>query len=336
MPSNISLLHPYYLLLLPCIGLWLHWRKNNSHTWPQLLPLLSMRYPQLRQQQSKISLTSSNTNDRLTALALALMVVALTQPIHYTQALASKQQSEPVDMILVVGTSISMTLRDYSFNGQSIDRMSLTRTLLDPFIQQYSGKRIGLVIMGNPPALWLPLTTDKAVVREAVGRIRTVLGGRLSNMGKTLQLVREQFTTAGDKVVVLISDGGLQLGAISPQQAASDLSQAGFTLYVLAMGSTDNTSNSEMAGLIQQPVDLNMLQQLAQLGKGKMFHAKNADTFSEALHAIESQHRKPIPPAVEKRLHDAWYPYPLALALFILLYITLLKSAPRHHSGGIK
>ncbi|MCU7800617.1 MAG: VWA domain-containing protein [gamma proteobacterium symbiont of Lucinoma myriamae] len=70
-----------------------------------------------------------------------------------------------------------MSLSDYEINGQIIDRLTLTRQLLDGFVSDYSGQRIGLVTLGNPPAIWLPLTSDKIIVQDAISRIRTFLGG---------------------------------------------------------------------------------------------------------------------------------------------------------------
>ena len=212
----------------------------------------------------------------------------------------------------MVGTAISMTLRDYVIDGEPVDRMRLARTLVDGFVKNYSGRRIGLVILGNPPALWLPLTTDRMVVRDAVARIRSVLGGRLTDMGATLKLVREQFAGPGEKVVVMVTDGGLQLGEVSPREAARALPAA--------MGAHGgNAVSSQQGGLIYEPTDLDTLQQIARLGGGSMLPAQDEHAFRQALQRIQRSHRAPLPPSTPQRLRSAWYSLPLALAMLLLL-----------------
>lgn len=222
MHPELGLLQPYWLLLLPLPWLWLY--RLPHPDWPALLPRQAVRYPPLAHlpaaQTAAPASMARRWSSRITALALSLMLLALAQPVRYTQPLARQAPSEPVGTILLVGTAVSMSLRDYRLRGQPVDRMSLARTLVDGYVKNYRGRRLGLVILGHPPALWLPLTTDRAVVRDAVSRIRSTLGGRLTDMGATLQLVRKQFASPGDKVVVMVTDGGVQLGAISPQVTA--------------------------------------------------------------------------------------------------------------------
>lgn len=339
--NHWGLLQPYWLLLLPLPWLWLYWRRSQSVSWPRILPVLTVRYPLLGDlPQSSIDIKSNTKNrqaDVMMSLAMSLMVFALSQPVHYTGFFEPEKKSEPVDLILVVGTALSMSLSDYEINGQIVDRLTLTRQLLDGFVSDYSGQRIGLVILGNPPALWLPLTSDKIIVQDAISRIRTFLGGRITDMGATLRLVREHFNDQNEKVVVLISDGGAQVGAISPQEAAQELAADGFSLYVIAVGSSDPDAGSlDKSSLIYEAVNLNMLQQVAKQGKGQLFHALNTQAFSDALEMIEKKHRKPVDKEDKKYLTRVWYPVPLALAMLLILYVSLRQPGSINKASGIR
>ncbi|MCU7800618.1 MAG: VWA domain-containing protein [gamma proteobacterium symbiont of Lucinoma myriamae] len=107
-------------------------------------------------------------------------------------------------------------------------------------------------------------------------------------MGATLRLVREHYKDQNEKVVVLISDGGAQVGAISPQEAAQQLAAEDFSLYVIAVGSSDPDEGSlDKSSLIYEAVNLTMLQQVAKQGKGQLFHVLNTQAFSDALQTIE-------------------------------------------------
>ncbi|MCU7939256.1 MAG: VWA domain-containing protein [gamma proteobacterium symbiont of Bathyaustriella thionipta] len=338
--NNLGLLQPYWLLLLPLPWLWLYWRQPQSASWPSIIPVLTVRYPllgDLPQPDVHRGRTKKQYADKIMALAMSLLVLALSQPVHYKAYIEKDKASEPVDLILVVGTALSMSLSDYEVNGQVLDRMTLTRKLLDGFVADYSGHRIGLVILGNPPALWLPLTSDKSIVQDAISRIRTLLGGRITDMGATLQLVRDHFKEQQEKVVVLISDGGAQVGSISPDKAAQELAEDGFSLYVIAVGSSDPQGRSlDNNSLIYEAVNLNMLQQVARQGKGQLFHALDSQAFSDALLTIEKKHRKVRHKIDKKYLTEAWYPVPLALAMMLILSVSLRQSASMKSAAEIR
>ena len=335
--SDFELLQTYWLFLLPFPWLWLYWRLHFSVQWPQLLPVLNMRYPLLESIEAQELITKKhfkkvlNHKDLMMVISLSLMILALSQPIHYGTVIKSDAHSDPVDLILVVDTALSMSLSDYEIQGEAVSRLAMSQLLLEDFINQYSGKRIGLVILDNPPALWLPLTTDKNVVQDAVSRITTLLGGRLSNMGATLKLISEEFQDNQEKVIVLISDGGVQVGEVSPQDAAKNLLTKDFTLYSIALGSSDADLGSlDNSSLIYQPANLTLLQQLADIGQGQMFHTQDAQAFSTALQSIENKHRRAEQKQDILKLHNAWYPLPLGLAMLLLLYAGLLQKSTSH------
>ena len=323
MGVEVGLLQPFWLALLPLPLLWLRWQRHRRGMSSVVSPSLAMRYPLLpviHTDSGVPRMPGSATVEVMISMALLLVVIALAQPVRYTGSVATTADSEPVDLVVVAGTAISMTLRDYIVGGEPVDRMSITRRLLDGFVAGYRGRRIGLVVLGNPPALWLPLTTDRAVVRDAVSRLRPVLGGRLSDMGATLQLVEQRFREAGEKVVVLVTDGGLQLGATSPLAAARALGAAGNTLYVIGIGAGEpGAGGAEQGGLIYEPIDAVFLQALADAGGGAFFHAQDTDAFSAALSTIESRHRRPGTAIPVERLVEPWYPLPLGLAMALLL-----------------
>lgn len=323
MPAEWSLLQPYWLLLLPLVGLWLYGCRS-ANDWPSLIPPVTLRYPPLAHLSNSDTGYTADTRVkrgyRMTAAALALLLVSLAQPVQLTTPIIRQAESEPVDLVLVVGTAITMRLRDYQVAGESIDRMSLAKQFLDAFVRDYQGRRIGLALLGNPPMLWLPLTEDRRAVHNAIARIEPVLAGRLTDTGATLALVEAQFAAEAETVVVLVSDGGLQLGAASPIEAASKLRERGFTLYVIGLGGTSgDATGTELGGLLFAPADLNLLQQVAEAGGGDLFHARSADDFTTALSTIEARHRQPLPAEHAERLHISWYPLPLGLAMLMLV-----------------
>lgn len=323
---EIGFAQSLWLWLLPLAFIWLHIRSRQQKIWPTLLPAPSIRYPSLshtaHRNNFEIGHRYHPKNDRLVFMAIVLFILSLAQPVSYLDTVNNPNKTEPVDLVLLVDTSLTMVLKDYVIDEKPIDRMSMTRRLLKDFINDYSGARIGLTIMGNPPLHWLPYTPDKGIIRDAISRLRTTLGGRLTDMSASLKLVAEQYTSEDDKVVVMITDGGLQLGESSPQEAARRLSEQGYTLYVIAIGSTQmDRANIDTTGFIYEPVDLTLLGDIAKQGNGQMFHAIDSTAFSKALQTIESQHRKVVDTSSnEIKRVQPWYPWPLILGIFLLLY----------------
>ena len=135
MGADLGLLQPWWLLALPLPWAWLAWRRRRPRPWPTLLPAMTLRYPLLRVIAGEDRYAHgalSDTADRMVAFAMMLAVIALAQPVRYVGSVESEAASEPVDLVIVAGTAISMTLRDYVVDGERVDRMTLTRRLLDP------------------------------------------------------------------------------------------------------------------------------------------------------------------------------------------------------------
>ncbi len=94
------------------------------------------------------------------------------------------------------------------------------------------------------------------------------------------------------------------------------------------MGSqAPDTAAHERNGLIYEPTDLESLQQLAALGGGRIFPARDEQSFQAALQAIETEHRRPLPVTRQQRLRKAWYPLPLGLGMLLLALAALGAQA---------
>ena len=85
MDAELGLLQPWWLLLLPLPWLWLRWRRHRQQAWPSLLPRLAVHYPPLSHLPEELPQTSVRSPgqwcDRLTAMALTLLLFALAQPV---------------------------------------------------------------------------------------------------------------------------------------------------------------------------------------------------------------------------------------------------------------
>lgn len=320
--SEWGVLQPAWLLLLPFILVGYWQRRRIRAAWPDLWQRVGVCFPlsgELVNAQTKIQHYQPN-RERLLFCAITLLIISLTQPVVYRESIELPDQREPVDLVLLVDTNITMVLKDYFDGDESIERMTLTKQLLSEFVDAFRGNRIGLSIMGNPPLHWLPFTTDWAAVTDAISRISVTLGGRLSDMSASLQLVSDRYPTDLNPVVVMVTDSGMQLGQIAPQTAAARLSEAGYTLYVIAIGSTELSKEQRArAGFVYDPVDLALLDEVAKAGSGQLFHALTRDAFEEALQTIAQAHTDQTRAPEQRLLVDPLYPWFILFGLSLLI-----------------
>ncbi len=322
----------WFFALALLLALWL--LRQRRLQWPPIITPLVMRYPLLSALQAGTSPPDNHPPNMLRlpllAIMLALFIIALAQPVKPLPVVPASDSPQAVDLILLANTSVSMALKDTSIDGRQSNRMRKQIDTLSKLVKGFRGERIALVVLGRPPALWLPLTHDRKLLLSMLSRLQTTLGGRNSDIGATLQLVADKIPpqaspNANKKVIVLASDAYQQLGAQPPQQLVARLVRQGYQLHTLAIGSTQFPEHLlGKAHLVYQPVDLAFLQQLAVIGKGKMLRASDQTAVPRLLSALERQ----VPAAGRQPPQRviSLYPYPL-LADLLLLFWQLFGAA---------
>jgi len=326
MLSEFHFVSPLWLIGIFVIFIGFITTRHKALKSPSIIRPISLYYPLLVVLESQHS-HHKHKNSRLwLGISFSLLFFSLAQPAFKTAIKNTGITQQNVDLILVVNTSVSMVLRDYKEQNtqgdvQQFDRMAKTKHVLAQLVKQFKGKRIGLVVLGRPASVWLPLTGDKNQIHYAIDKLQTTLGGRTSDMGATLQLVGEQFNHPSEqqKMVLLVNDGYLQIGAVSPIESVKALVSKHFIVHSLAIGSPKRPKFSLGIGhLIYAPVDLKLMQSLALAGQGSMVHAWHNNAVDELLNAIDIPNTKPTA-SLSRVKNTALYFYPLSLALFILL-----------------
>ena len=321
--SNWTLLTPYWLCLMPVALAFFYRRYRLQSGWARLWPNARLRFPLVLDRDTTPTKAHhyQPMRELILLCAFILFCIALAQPVQTGQRVERPQNSDPIDAVLLVDTNITMVLRDYFNEGKAVQRMAITRELLSGFVREFNGQRLGLSIMGNPPYHWLPYTRDFMAVDDAIQRITPTLGGRLSDLSASLKLVSQRYTSDLNKIVIMVTDSSLQLGAEPPELAAELLASKGFTLYVIAIGSTSiEPEQIEQAGFVYEPVDLKLLSEVAAKGAGTLFHAQSIDTFKAALTTIAQRHAKAETPPDSLHLVTVWYPLPLVMAMVLALW----------------
>lgn len=265
------------------------------------------------------------------AVLLLCIHVALAQPYRLGQQLPTPPEYR--DTVFVIDTSISMILRDYLVEGERTQRMTILKSVLTHFIEQLKGNRIGLIVFSEQAYTLAPLTADYTLLKSLVRRLdAAVLTGRTTDVGTgllyTLQQL-QQMEIAKDQqkpALVLITDVNRSRRDVDPRAIAAHLHTQGYRLYTVGIGASSyEAQEKDSHGLIYQPANFALLEEIAQRGGGRFFWADNVGSLQAAIAAIQSAERRQV--KVEPRyVTISLYQWPLLAGLTWILVLQLWAS----------
>lgn len=215
----------FLLLLLWPVYMGLVWRMRSQRSG---LPLATYRFLMpVRRWEWRIWLPGI-----LYLLGFVLVVGALARPQSGREVV--KQTQQGVDVMLAVDTSGSMLAEDFTPN-----RLEVAKQVLQDFVTEQEGNRLGIVVFAGRSFTLLPLTTDQNLVAESLGDITadmvavdgTAIGDAIANA-----LYRFNKDNTKSRVLILLTDGENNAGNIQPLIAAQFARQRNVKIYTIGMG----------------------------------------------------------------------------------------------------
>jgi len=164
----------------------------------------------------------------LELLAIILLVTALARP----QSSNSWQTytSEGIDIALALDVSTSMLARDFT-----PDRLEAAKEVATKFILERPQDKIGLVVFAGESFTQCPLTTDQAVLVNLLREVKSgmIQDGTAIGLGLANAVNRLKDSPGKSKVVILLTDGINNQGAIAPVTAAGLAKAFGIRGYTI-------------------------------------------------------------------------------------------------------
>lgn len=236
------------------------------------------------------------------ALACAGVIVVLGAALSRPTFIASVPAHGAV--IVCVDTSGSMRSTDVA-PTRSAAAAAAVRAFVDGVPP---GTRLGIVAFASGAGVVQPLTDDRDVVRDAIGRIPPPNGG--TAIGDALATAARALPSSGRRAIVLITDGVNNLGE-DPLTVAQRVGAAGIEIDTIGIGTND--SGQLVPGTDQEAtMDEDALRQIAQSGRGAYARATDAGTLRARLTALAAS------TTMEKKRIDASLPL-AALGGFVLI-----------------
>jgi Ca-activated chloride channel family protein len=264
----------------------------------------------------------------LPAAALTLAAVALARP-QSVKAVAG-DDGRGVDIVLAVDSSMSMSAGDLTPS-----RMAAAKDIAKAFVKGRVNDRIGLVTFGGAPLLACPPTTDYEALLDrlddlAPGMTRT--DGTAIGDGLISAAARLKDAAAKSKVIVLLTDGRSNTGAVDPLSAAKAVASLGIKVYAIgtagrgpATMTVDDPRQGRVTVQIDDDLDDELLAQIADLTGGKSYRAQTRGELEKVFAEINALEKSEIkrPPVVA--VADLHVP-PLAAAALLLLAESALAA----------
>lgn len=306
----LTLAWPFLLLLLPLPLIFRNKQQKQAQGGHLLLPGASL--------PGQVAITEKSRQTRKRYwLVWCLLVLACARPLWVGEAI--ELPSKGRDLMLSVDLSGSMQIEDMVIDGKVVDRFTLIQHVISDFIERRKGDRIGLILFADHAYLQSPLTQDRRSVAQYLKEAQIGLVGKQTAIGEAIALGVKRFDKVeqSNRVLILLTDGSNNAGAITPEQASQIAAQRGITIYTIGVGA-DVMERRTLFGKerVNPSMDLDesQLQEIAKVTGGQYFRARNTEELEQIYQVIDTL--EPVSrDQLSYRPQSELFYWPLALAL---------------------
>ncbi|EGN76340.1 Mg-chelatase subunit ChlD [Idiomarina sp. A28L] len=245
--------------------------------------------------------------------------------------------SEPIpinpearEIMIALDLSGSMEMDDMTYNGRRASRLEAAHKILADFIRRRQGDRIGLIVYADSAHVYVPISSDLETVAQLAEEARIGLAGERTALGDAIALSIRYFNEreTSERVVLMITDGMINSGAINAEQAIHLARNHDVKIHTIGIGAEEMTVRGLFGERRINPssdLDESFLATIAGTTGGEYFRAKSEGDMESIYAAIDSL--EPISSDEQFfRPHTSLAHWPLAfgLGLFFIYFIRLI------------
>jgi len=292
---------------------------------------------------------------------LALMVVAAARP---RSPMAHERKSvDALAIAMTVDISGSMMNTDLTPRGvqpsEKTTRLAIVKQLFSDFVEKRPDDLIGLVTFATYAATVSPLTADHDALRHVLKGVEVPArfsldanGNRVGEEetntamgdGLAVALARLKDAKPKSKIVILLSDGANNTGAVEPDAAAEAAAKMGVRIYVIGIGvvpeyievggffGSRRIRSAELGHdeLVQRlGFDEEQLRKIAGTTGGAYFAVGDRDSLKKALEEIDQLETTRLDADAYGRWTEHFVAFLLAGSLLVLAAVSLSMAARR-------
>lgn len=329
--GQIEFAHPEYfyllLLIVPMIA-WYIYRQKKIQPNIQVStiePLLQLKGT------ARVYLRHLPVILRIFALALLITILARPQSTNRWENVTT----EGIDIVIALDISGSMLAMDFK-----PDRLEASKDVAVEFISGRPNDRIGLIVFSGESFTQCPLTTDRAVIINLFKEIKSgmIEDGTAIGVGLANAIARLKDSKAASKVIILLTDGVNNQGAIDPLTAAELAKSFGIRVYTVGIGSIGTAKypvgkNPWTGQMVYQdiPVEIDeaVLQQISDMTNGRYFRATNNQKLREIYAEIDKLEKSKIDVKEYSKKQEEYKWFAFAAFMFLLIEILLRNTVFR-------
>ena len=330
--EGVYLANPNYLWLFMSFPLLIVWYFLTSKKVQPVLKISSLKG---FQQKSSFLAKLQPLLFVLKLLSLSLIILALSRPQTMDVSTRTKT-NKGIDIVMAIDISSSMLAQDLKPN-----RLSSLKRVASSFIDDRISDRIGLVIYAGESYTKTPITSDRAIVKNALQDIRydgIIEDGTAIGMGLATAVNRLKDSRAKSKVIILLTDGVNNSGFIDPKIASELAVEYQIKTYTIGLGS-NGTARAPVGilpngkfqyGLTKVEIDEALLKTIAKNTGGLYFRATDNKKLEEIYSEINKLEKTEVEEFKYYNYDEKFRPLILlALALILIEWLarnTLFKS----------
>jgi Ca-activated chloride channel family protein len=245
-------------------------------------------------------------------------------------AMARPQLPEKIAPIEEKGIDIAMLL-DVSQSMQSVDfkpnRLEVSRETIANFIKERPGDRISLIVFSGTAYTRIPLTLDHDILNASLQEISSTSvneDGTAIGMAISVGLNRLKKSEATSKIMILVTDGDNNAGAINPNTASELAKEMGIKIYAVGVGTDQTIIPVQVLGqttyqTFEGGLNEELLQNIAQTTEGQYYRAKDTQALSQIFSDINQLEKSSFEKDHFKQYHElAFYLIKIALGLLLV------------------
>lgn len=320
--SNIVFENGWFLwfeLLIPLLLAYYIWRRDRTHASVQLS---TAGFFDHRQKTFRHYLRHILFALRLIVLALVIIVIARPQNVDKWQS----STTEGIDIVLAIDVSGSMLARDFN-----PDRLEASKNVATEFISGRPNDRIGLTVFSGESFTQCPLTSDHAVLINLLREIKSgiIEDGTAIGVGLSTAINRIKDSDAISKVIILLTDGVNNRGAIDPLTAAEIAKTFGIRVYTIGVGSMGyadypvQTPFGIQYQKMQVEIDEALLQKIAGMTGGVYFRATDNTSLQQVYNEIDKLEKSKIETREHSKREEMFMPWAMAAAIILTVELLL-------------
>jgi Ca-activated chloride channel family protein len=326
--KEITFLNPgffWLFLLLPLAITWYFWKRK------QQVPTLKISSLQGFQTTLSILAKLQPILFFMRLLALSAVIVAMARPRTVDISNETKT-TKGIDIVIAVDVSGSMLAKDLKPN-----RMEALKRVASDFVEQRPNDRIGLVVYAAEAYTKTPVTSDKAIIVDAVNSIKydnVLQDGTGIGMGLTTAVNRLKDSKAKSKVIILLTDGVNNAGFIEPETASDIAEQYGIKVYTIGIGTNGMAefpyaiapNGQFLFRMMQVEIDEKLMRSIARKTGGKYFRATSNTKLIQIYNEINKLETTEIEELKYYDYDEKYRPLVLIAGILVLIEIGLRNT----------